>query len=282
MQHQWFYSGFVPPQKHSRDRVATPAPCIVHLANGSIGPHGWEMLLAASLSVARFGPPPPLPPRPKQVTRYQAGVGTGINEKKSQPWSMAQVFGEWFRGSGEPPGVMMCPICLRPMRRWNEGGVLSNTAPRGRRWVTVDHIIHIEHEECCWCVWPMCNECNSSKGTADLQLWLPGRLEDLGRDVEQTRESVAKAWNVLFDDALEGQREKHDCTNAAPFRMSFGCAAGVHDWEWRARGRARCKRAFCGALGDWDLSTRQWRATGVTGEMCDECGLCPDECDCGW
>ena len=193
---------------------------------------------------------------------------------------MAQVFGQWFKASGERPGTMLCPICLRPMRRWNEGGVPSSTSPKGRRWVTVDHIIHLDHEECRWCVWPMCNECNSSKGTSDFQDWLADRLKHLGRSVEQTRESVRHAWNAILSTAPEGQYEKHDCSNASPFRKSFGCAAGVHDWKRLARGRARCERAFCSEFGNWDVTRRRWQEAGVTGETCDECGLWPDKCDC--
>lgn len=280
MQDQWFYLGWVPPQKHSRDRVSTPAPCIVHLASGRIGPHGRGMLLAASVSVARFGPPPPLPSRPVDAARYQPGIGTGINEKRSEPWSMARIFGDWYKSNAGQPGVLICPVCLRPMRRLLEGGLSSTTAPQGRLWVTVDHIIHIEHEECHWCVWPMCNECNSSKGTADLHEWLAQRLQDLGQNVDSARARVRAARDAILDGAPEGQSEPHDCDNAAPFRKSFGCAAGAHDWMRYARGRSRCRRKFCGALGAWDLSVKHWRATGQHGHTCGNCGTWPDECEC--
>ncbi len=275
MQDQWFYSGWVPPQKRSRERLATPAPCIVHMANGSIGPHGWEMLLAASISVATFGPPPSLPERPNGLR-----PGKNINKKVSQPWSMARIFGQWYKSNSRSSAVILCPICLQPMRRLNEGGVSSNTAPKGRRWVTVDHIIHVEHEECRWCVWPMCNECNSSKGTVVLKAWLPGRLEDVGRNANQIRTNVKKTWNAIQLEAPEGQMYEHDCADAMPFRKSYGCAAGVHDWKRLARGRARCQRRFCGELGAWDRSTEGWRATGKHLSTCEDCGRWTADCDC--
>ena len=49
----------------------------------------------------------------------------------------------------------------------------------------------------------MCNECNSSKGTSGLQDWLASRLEHIGRNVEQTRESVKDAWNAILSTAPE-------------------------------------------------------------------------------
>ena len=258
MQDQWFYSGWVPPVKHSRSRVAVPTPCVALLTAEHVAPHGEGMALASLLLTTRFGPPPTSASRPRPVgeTRPPAGLGESA---LGRVWSMERLFNEWCRAADTPPGVMLCPVCLRPMRRRADGGW-----PVGRRilWTTVDHIIHRDHEECYWCVWPMCNECNSSKLDRDFRVWLPARLADIGDDVDAVRAAMRAGWRELVA-SDEGHLARHDCDHPAGTRKSHGCAAGCHQlrrpwWKDPDTGRVKLK-AVC-TTPHCDYETK-WRWT---------------------
>ena len=263
MRDQWFYTGWVPPKKRSRERVAVRAPCIVLLAAGDVAPHGQEMMLASALSLATFGEPPTPPPdRPREAQK----VATGLGERAlGDRWSMEKLFNQWYKLDGDLyAGPMRCPICLNFMSRLAEGGQPSWTASRGKRWTTVDHIIHLKHEECYWCVWPMCNECNSSKGIRNLKEWLSDRLDAVAHDgKDDLREAVREARQTILKRAPAGHIEPHDCENPAPIRQSYGCAIGQHEWV------KKVVVTKVAGLGDVEQYRPVWRCSR---SHCDEGG----------
>lgn len=235
------------------------------------------MALAAALSVAQFGNPPrPPSDRPTELQNVPKGQKERVLGTK---WSMEKMFRRWYQLAGDRDSIhMRCPVCLQEMSRLSvTGGAPSRTAPKGVRWTTVDHIIHIDHEECYWCVWPMCNECNSSKGTNDLRKWLPERLSAMGRDPDGLRGRVKSARDLILGAAPHGHTKGHDCTDSAPLRKAYGCVIGQHEWKWdgfwkplsqfahihREYRRFRCGRPHCGKAS---------KVTRGNGLLCTICG----------